>query len=47
MLFCDILAQAGLPPGVVNIVSGDNDMAGYLVNHPDVDKVSSPRASHS
>eukprot|EP00658_Telonema_sp_P-2_P000029 TRINITY_DN1000_c0_g1_i5.p1 TRINITY_DN1000_c0_g1~~TRINITY_DN1000_c0_g1_i5.p1 ORF type:complete len:820 (-),score=209.19 TRINITY_DN1000_c0_g1_i5:254-2668(-) len=39
MLFCDILAEAGLPPGVVNVVSGDNDMAGYLVNHPDVDKV--------
>lgn len=39
MLFCDILAEAGLPPGVVNIVSGDNDMAGYLVNHADVDKV--------
>jgi len=39
MLFCDILAEAGLPPGVVNVVSGDNDMASYLVNHPGVDKV--------
>ena len=27
MLMCDILAEAGLPPGVVNIVSGSNTMA--------------------
>jgi aldehyde dehydrogenase (NAD+) len=38
-LFCDIIKEAGLPPGVVNIVSGDNDMAGYLANHSGVDKV--------
>eukprot|EP00656_Telonema_subtile_P052309 TRINITY_DN7259_c0_g1_i3.p1 TRINITY_DN7259_c0_g1~~TRINITY_DN7259_c0_g1_i3.p1 ORF type:complete len:845 (-),score=251.63 TRINITY_DN7259_c0_g1_i3:162-2696(-) len=39
MLFCDILAEAGLPAGVVNVVTGDNEMASHLVNHPDVDKV--------
>lgn len=38
-LFADILEESGLPPGVVNVVSGDNDMAHYLANHPDVDKV--------
>ena len=25
-LFAEICAEAGLPPGVVNIISGDNDM---------------------
>ena len=39
MLFCDILAEAGLPPGVVNIVSGPTSMATHLLTHPDVDKV--------
>jgi aldehyde dehydrogenase (NAD+) len=38
-LFCDILMEVGLPPGVVNIVSGDNGMASHLANHPGVDKV--------
>ena len=38
-LFADILVEAGLPKGVVNIVTGDNDVASHLVEHPDVDKV--------
>jgi aldehyde dehydrogenase (NAD+) len=38
-LFADILVEAGLPKGVVNIVTGDNDVAAHLVEHPDVDKV--------
>jgi len=38
-LFADILAESGLPPGVVNIISGDNEMAEHLSAHPDVDKV--------
>lgn len=38
-LFCDILQEAGLPKGVVNIVTGDNDMGTHLVNHDDIDKV--------
>jgi aldehyde dehydrogenase (NAD+) len=38
-LFCDILAEAGLPAGVVNIVTGSNEMGTHLVNHPDVGKV--------
>lgn len=28
-----------LPPGVVNVVTGDGDVGTHLVNHPDVDKV--------
>ena len=38
-LFADILVESGLPKGVVNIVSGDNEMAGHLANHEGVDKV--------
>jgi betaine-aldehyde dehydrogenase len=33
-------AEAGLPPGVVNIVTGGGEIAGAaLVEHPDVDKI--------
>jgi len=28
-----------LPPGVVNVVTGDGDVGTHLVNHPEVDKV--------
>ena len=39
LLFCDVLRQADLPPGVVNIVTGDGRAGAELVRHPDVDKV--------
>jgi aldehyde dehydrogenase (NAD+) len=39
LLFCDVLRQAGLPPGVVNIVTGDGRAGAELVKHPGVDKV--------
>jgi aldehyde dehydrogenase (NAD+) len=32
--------EAGLPPGVLNIVPGARDIGAYLVAHPGVDKVS-------
>jgi phenylacetaldehyde dehydrogenase len=36
----EILIEAGVPAGVVNIVQGLGDVAGEtLVNHPDVDKI--------
>lgn len=39
LAFAEICADAGLPPGVVNIVTGDG-MAGQLVaGHPGIDKV--------
>lgn len=38
--FADFLADAGLPPGVVNIITGFGETAGApLVKHPDVNKV--------
>jgi aldehyde dehydrogenase (NAD+) len=39
LLFCDVLRQADLPAGVVNIVTGDGRAGAALVEHPDVDKV--------
>jgi aldehyde dehydrogenase (NAD+) len=39
LLFCDVVRQAELPPGVVNIVTGDGRAGAALVKHPDVDKV--------
>src|SRR6266542_3436534 len=39
LLFCDVLRQAGLPPGVVNIVTGGGRTGGALITHEDVDKI--------
>jgi len=39
LLFCDVLRQAELPPGVVNIITGDGRTGAELVSHPDVDKI--------
>jgi aldehyde dehydrogenase (NAD+) len=39
LLFADVCRQAELPPGVVNIVTGDGTTGGYLVRHRDIDKV--------
>ena len=38
-LFCDVLQEADLPPGVVNIVNGAGATGAALVAHPDIDKV--------
>jgi aldehyde dehydrogenase (NAD+) len=39
LLFCDVLRQAEVPPGVVNIITGDGRAGAELVKHPGVDKV--------
>ena len=39
LLFADICRQAGLPRGVVNIVTGDGAVGEMIVTHGDVDKV--------
>src|SRR6202165_5928524 len=39
LLFCDVLRQAELPPGVVNIITGDGRTGAELVSHPDVNKI--------
>jgi aldehyde dehydrogenase (NAD+) len=39
LLFADVLRQAELPPGVVNIVTGDGRTGAALVKHEGVDKI--------
>jgi aldehyde dehydrogenase (NAD+) len=39
LLFCEVLRQAELPPGVVNIVTGDGSTGAAIVTHEDVDKI--------
>ena len=39
LVFAEICAEAGLPAGVVNIVTGDGSTGEALVKHPDVDKI--------
>jgi aldehyde dehydrogenase (NAD+) len=39
LLFAEICRQAGLPPGVVNIVTGPDETGRLLVEHPGIDKV--------
>jgi aldehyde dehydrogenase (NAD+) len=39
LLFCDVLRQAELPPGVVNIVTGDGRTGAEIVKHPGIDKI--------
>ncbi len=39
LLFAEIVAEAGLPPGVVNIITGSGKAGEMIVTHPDVDKI--------
>ena len=39
LFFCDVVRQAGLPPGVVNILTGDGHTGATLVRHDGVDKI--------
>jgi aldehyde dehydrogenase (NAD+) len=38
-LLAEVIQEAGLPAGVVNIVSGAGQTGSFLVNHPDVNKI--------
>jgi aldehyde dehydrogenase (NAD+) len=39
LLFADICVEAGLPKGVVNILTGDGATGAALVDHPDINKI--------
>lgn len=39
LLFAEICQNIGLPPGVVNIITGDGKTGAALVEHPGVDKI--------
>src|SRR5207247_11371403 len=42
LLFCDVVREIGLPPGVLNVINGDGRTGAALVDHPDVDKIAFP-----
>ena len=39
LAFAELCQEAGLPPGVVNIITGDGQTGALLVEHDDVDKI--------
>lgn len=39
LLFAEIVAEAGLPVGVVNVITGSSSAGSMIVEHPDVDKI--------
>ena len=39
MKLAEIIQEADLPPGVVNIVTGHGDVGAEIVNHKDIDKI--------
>ncbi|MCA9649079.1 MAG: aldehyde dehydrogenase family protein [Myxococcales bacterium] len=39
LLFAELAAQAGLPPGVLNVITGDGSTGALIVAHDDVDKI--------
>src|SRR5678815_2876137 len=40
LMLAELIAEAGIPAGVVNIITGGNDTGQALVEHPDVRMVS-------
>ena len=38
-LFAEIVAEAGLPAGVINVITGSSSAGSMIVTHPDVDKI--------
>jgi acyl-CoA reductase-like NAD-dependent aldehyde dehydrogenase len=40
LLLAELIAESGLPPGLVSVLPGDNTVGESLVKHPGVDKVS-------
>ena len=39
LLFAEIIAEAGLPPGVVNITTGGDEAGASITAHPEFDKI--------
>ncbi len=39
LLFAEIAVQAGLPPGVLNIITGGDQTGALITEHPDLDKI--------
>lgn len=47
LLLADLLAEAGIPEGVVNIITGGNDTGQAIVEHPDIRMVSLTGSTHT
>jgi len=39
LLFAEIIHEAGLPPGVINIITGGDKTGALITEHPDFDKI--------
>lgn len=39
LLFAELAAEIGLPPGVLNVLTGDGDTGKLIVDHPEIDKI--------
>src|SRR5436305_410291 len=39
LLFAELAADVGLPPGVLNVLTGDGETGKLIVDHPEVDKI--------
>ncbi len=39
LLFAEVVAEAGLPPGVINVITGSSKAGSMIVTHPEVDKI--------
>jgi aldehyde dehydrogenase (NAD+) len=39
LLFAELTAAAGLPPGILNIVTGEGDTGALIARHPGIDKI--------
>lgn len=39
LLFAELSREAGVPPGVINIVTGDGKVGEMIVDHKDIDKI--------
>ncbi|MBP7285415.1 MAG: aldehyde dehydrogenase family protein [Nannocystaceae bacterium] len=39
LLLCELIERAGLPAGVVNIITGDGSTGAQMVEHPGIDKI--------
>ncbi|MBL0372696.1 aldehyde dehydrogenase family protein [Rhizobium sp. KVB221] len=39
LLFAELAAAAGLPPGVLNVITGEGETGALVVDHPGIDKI--------
>jgi acyl-CoA reductase-like NAD-dependent aldehyde dehydrogenase len=46
LVIAELFEKAGLPPGVVNVVTGDGAVGAALVAHPGVDKIAFTGSTH-